>query len=246
MNPFIPINNSDIAIIDARAREDLVEKLKSLNICVIKTVKCHELQEGVSYHPDMVIHPINQNLLVVAPNVFDYYDEMLSKKGIIVVKGEKELTSKYPDDIAYNVGRLRGFAIHNFIHTDEKLKWYLKKENIEFIDVKQGYSKCSLAIIDESSGITSDKTIFESLSKKGMDILKIEPGHINLEGYKYGFIGGATGNYSKTQMFFTGKFDRHPDHRRIETFLRKRKVEIIYLSDDEIMDLGTIITLNNC
>ncbi len=245
-NPFIPLDKANIAIIDGRANESIVKSLESLNIQVVKTIKCEELQEGIAYHPDMVIHPINHKMIIVAPNVFDYYEDIFSRKGIIVKKGEKELCRNYPDDIAYNVGRLNNYAIHNFKYTDEKLKWYLKKEGIELIDVKQGYSKCSLAVIDEESGMTSDKIIFELLSKKGLDILFIESGHISLEGYNYGFIGGCTGSYSKKQVFLTGKLSKHPDSEKILCFFNKRIVEIIYLSDDEIVDLGTIITLNNC
>ncbi len=245
-NPFIPIDKSNVAIIDGRAKEDILKRLEDLNIKVIKTMKCQELQDGISFHPDMVMHPVNHKLLVVAPNVFDYYDDILSNLGIIVLKGEKPITSKYPDDIAYNVGRLGNYAIHNLKYMDEKLKYYLKKENIDLLNVNQGYSKCSLAIVDEKSGITSDKGIYEILSKKGMDMLLIQPGYIGLEGYNYGFIGGALGNYSKNQILFTGTLDKHPDFLRIQSFLNNRKIEIRYLSQDDIVDLGTIITFNNC
>lgn len=246
LNPFIPLENANIAIIDGRASEEKIKKLKDLNVKVIKSIRCHELQEGVSYHPDMVIHPINHKMVIVAPNVFDYYDELLSNMGIIVLKGERILSSKYPNDIAYNVARLNNYAIHNFNFTDEKLKWYLKKEKIELIQVKQGYSKCSLAIVDEVSGITSDKMIYESLRKRGMEILLIQPGHIKLEGYNYGFIGGSTGSYSKTKIFFTGNLENHPDKDSIKLFLKKHDLEILYLSNNKVEDLGTIITFNNC
>lgn len=245
-NSFIPLENTNIAIIDGRASEEKIKKLEDLNIKVIKSIKCHELQEGIAYHPDMVIHPINHKMVIVAPNVFDYYEDLLSDMGIIVLKGETRLSSQYPNDIVYNVARLNNYAIHNFNYTDDKLKWYLEKEKLELIHVKQGYSKCSLAVVDEISGITSDKMIYEILSKKGMEVLLIKAGQIKIDGYEYGFIGGATGSYSKTHMIFTGSLDKHPDYEEIKLFLKKRNIEIIYLSTNEVIDLGTIITLNNC
>lgn len=245
-NPFIPKNNANVAILDARASNIIVNNLEKLNIKVVRTIKCKELDESVQFHPDMVMHPIASNTVIVAPNVFDYYDEHLSKLGIIVLKGEKVISSKYPFDIAYNVGRLDNVAVHNFKHTDEKLMYYLKKENVELINVKQGYSKCSLAIVDESSGITSDVIIFNKLTKMGYDMLLIEPGSIKLENQKYGFIGGASGNYSKDELFFSGKLISHPNSFEIKKFIEEKNKKIIYLSDDEIVDLGTIITLNNC
>ncbi|MEW8974524.1 MAG: DUF6873 family GME fold protein, partial [Tissierellaceae bacterium] len=139
-NPFIPLMEANIAIIDGRASEKIVNNLEKFNIKVVRTIKCNELQESISYHPDIVLHPINHNTVIVAPNVFDYYYEKLSPLGIKILKGNAILDSKYPKDIAYNVGRLKNIAIHNFKYVDEKLKFYLEKEKIELINVKQGYT----------------------------------------------------------------------------------------------------------
>lgn len=245
-NPFIPLMEANIAIIDGRASEKIVNNLEKFNIKVVRTIKCNELQESISYHPDIVLHPINHNTVIVAPNVFDYYYEKLSPLGIKILKGNAILDSKYPKDIAYNVGRLKNIAIHNFKYVDEKLKFYLEKEKIELINVKQGYTKCSLAIVDDISGITADVCIYKKLSELGYNMLLIEPGHINLFNEKYGFIGGASGNYSKDIIMFTGRLDKHPDNIRIENFIKNRNKKILYLSNEDIIDLGTIITLFIC
>jgi hypothetical protein len=237
---------ANIAIIDGRASEKIVNNLEKFNIKVVRTIKCNELQESISYHPDIVLHPINHNTVIVAPNVFDYYYEKLSPLGIKILKGNAILDSKYPKDIAYNVGRLKNIAIHNFKYVDEKLKFYLEKEKIELINVKQGYTKCSLAIVDDISGITADVCIYKKLSELGYNMLLIEPGHINLFNEKYGFIGGASGNYSKDIIMFTGRLDKHPDNIRIENFIKNRNKKILYLSNEDIIDLGTIITLFIC
>ena len=120
-NPFIPQLFANLAIIDGRATEDIAVNLERLNIETLRTIKCEDVLEPISYHPDIVMHPINHSTIIVAPNVFDYYEENLSRKGIKVVKGESYLSCKYPNDIAYNVGRVHGYAIHNFKYTDEKL-----------------------------------------------------------------------------------------------------------------------------
>ena len=134
-------------------------------------------------------------------------------------------------------------AIHNFKYTDEKLKYYLKKENVEFIHVNQGYAKCSMAIIGENSVITADYPIYIKLTKLGIDVLLVQPGYIELEGHTYGFIGGATGNLSKKDIMFSGKFDKHPDKEKVLNFLKKYKKRIVWLSNKKIMDIGTIISL---
>src|SRR5690606_21807117 len=121
---------------------------------------------------------------------------------------------------------------------------YLKKENLEFVDVKQGYSKCSMAVIDERAIITADYPIYKELSKRGIDVLLIQPGHIVLEGYSYGFIGGATGNLSKDVIMISGSMKEHPDKLKIENFIKRYNKEIYWLSHEKIIDIGTIITLN--
>lgn len=243
-NPFIPKSFANLAIIDGRASENIISSMNKLNIEIVKTIKCDELLEPISYHPDMVMHPIDYNTLIVAPNVFEYYNEILSKKGIKVIKGERDLSCKYPNDIAYNVGRTKGYAIHNFKYTDELLMYYLKRKGLELINIEQGYTKCSMAIIDENALITSDYPLYRQLTSCGIDVLLIHPGNIDLKGFNYGFIGGSCGNLSKDTIVFTGELKFHPDAVKIEKFIKKYNKKILILSNDKIIDLGTIICLN--
>lgn len=247
MVPFIPKTKANIAIVDGRADDIIVNNLKDLNLKVIRTIKCNELQESVSYHPDIVMHPINYNTLIIAPNVYGYYEKELSGLGINLIKGETILGSKYPQDIAYNVGRLKDIVIHNFKYTDGILKHYFKKQDLECININQGYSKCSLFIVDDISGITADVNIHKKLSEIGYNTLLIEPGYIKLYNERYGFIGGTSGNYDNNTILLTGIVDNHPNSKEIIDFFKKRNKKIIYLSDNDIIDLGTIITLaGNC
>lgn len=245
-NPFIPHTSANIALVAGNANIDIIKSLEKMNIHVITTVKCEDVDESISYHPDIVMHPINYNTLVIAPNVYDYYYDRFKNTNIKLIRGETKLKGKYPEDVAYNIGRIYGKAIHNFKYTDEVLKFYLEKENLEFINIKQGYSKCSIAVIDEYSIITSDCPIYSKLKDIGYDPLLISPGHIELKGQNYGFIGGATGNLSKDKILLAGNLDEHPDKDKIEGFISKKNKKIIYLSDEKITDIGTIITLYNC
>ena len=60
----------------------------------------------------------------------------------------------------------------------------------EKINVSQGYSKCSLCIVNENSVITEDDGIAEVLKRHNMDVLKISAGDVLLSGLDYGFLGG--------------------------------------------------------
>lgn len=234
---------SNLMIVDGRIDEEIYNNLKKLNVEVIKTIKCNEVDESISYHPDIVIHPLNHNSLVIAPNVFDYYKDRLHNRGINLIRGEKYLNMQYPQDIAYNVGRLAGVAIHNFKHTDEKLKYYLKKENLKLVNVNQGYSKCSLGVLDEYTCITADHPMYEKLTSLGFNTLLIQPGHIDLPGQKYGFFGGASGNLPGNKFLISGSLDEHPNKNNILNFIYKNKKEAVFLSRKKIVDIGTLISL---
>ncbi|WP_352417919.1 DUF6873 family GME fold protein [Proteiniborus sp.] len=241
-NPFIPHDKARIAILDSRADNEIKANLINLGLKLIETCKCEDLYDSISYHPDIVIHPINHEKVIVAPNVYDYYKDTLKFYGIKVVEGEKKLSRNYPENIAYNVARISKYAIHNTKFTDEKLKFYMKKEGIDLINVKQGYTKCSLAIISESAAITSDCSIYKELKKYGIDVLFIKEGFIELPNLNYGFIGGATGMISENELLISGIMNDHPSLHDINDFLKKYKIKPIYLSDKKIIDIGSIIT----
>lgn len=242
-NPFIPFEGSDTVVVAGNISQEIYRNLKQLNLRVIKTIAHKKVHISIKYHPDIVMHPVNSNTLLIEPSVYDYYKDEFKNTSIKVIKGEKSLDSKYPSDIAYNVGRIGNFAVHNFEHTDEVLKHYLKKENLDFINVKQGYSKCSMAIVGERDVITADKFIDKVLKEHGINSLLIKAGHIFLENQNYGFIGGCTGNISNRELVFSGSLKDHPEKERIKDFIYNLNKEIIYLSKETINDLGTILAL---
>ena len=70
-----------------------------------------------------------------------------------VIKGKEEIQEKYPFDIKYNVCTIGKKAIHNFQYTDSKLKQELINDEYELINTTQGYTNCSIAVIDSNSAI---------------------------------------------------------------------------------------------
>ncbi|NLV77307.1 MAG: hypothetical protein GX023_10080 [Tissierellia bacterium] len=242
-NPFIPLKKANTIIIDGRVSSEIMDNLKKLNLNIIPTIECKEVAKPIAYHPDIVMHPVDHKSLIIAPNVFEYYEEKLYGMGINLIKGDTRLGKAYPKDIAYNVGRMEGIAVHNFKYTDEKLKYYLKKQGLEFVHVNQGYTKCSMAIIDEKAVITADYVISKKLKDLAFDVLLIQPGYIELSGYNYGFIGGTCGNLSRDEIILTGTLDYHLDKKEILRFIKKYKKIPIWLSNKKIIDVGTMIGL---
>jgi hypothetical protein len=108
----------------------------------------------------------------------------------------------------------------------------------------QGYSKCSTVIIDETRIITADTTIHRKAIAEGLSSLLITSGHVALPGYEYGFLGGASGTTGST-VFFTGTLKKHPDFNAIMSFIEESGKKTLFLSDDNIIDLGSILFIND-
>lgn len=243
MNPFLPKVKPKVAIVDYRASEHVINSIKKYNIGIIKTIKCDDILEPVNGHPDMVLHPIDYNTVVVAPNVYEYYNEMLKSFRIKVIKGGKTLSRNYPEDIAYNVARIGKYAIHNLNYTDEILRYYLQKSDIDFIHVNQGYSKCSMACIDEFKAVASDTIIYNTIINLGYDCMYVNPQNIILHGFNYGFIGGSLGLINQNTILATGHFKKLQDGKKLTKFIANSNKVLDIVANEALIDLGTIIVL---
>lgn len=241
--PNLPEGKVSLCVIDMRAKKEVIENIKKYGADVILSGRCRELYDSVSCHPDMYMHHLGGKYIVAAPNAPDDTMRELANRGFNIIRGEKAAAGKYPDNVAYNVARIGDWAVCNIKHTDRILLNYFHDMNIKLIDVKQGYAKCSICIVNAGALITSDEGIYRVLLKYGFDILKIRPGHIELPGLNYGFIGGASGLLDAGTMFFAGNLLTHPDYNNIEIFLKKYNINTKPLSNEVLFDVGSIIPL---
>lgn len=240
---FIPDKKISLALIDCRASDTVVKNLNKLNVNIIKTIKCNETYNAISCHPDICVIKLNYNDILVAPNVYSYYNEVLTPLGFNVIKGSLPIESKYPYNVQYNVVILGNKVIHNFKYTDNTLLDYIEKNNMEKVNVNQGYCKCSICVVDENSIITSDEGIYNEVIKHNIDCLLIEKGHIDLFELNYGFIGGCSGLISEDTLVFFGNIESHPNFKEIETFVSNKNKKILSLSNEKLTDLGSLIPL---
>ena len=242
-NSFTIKNKLQLAIVDKRIPQTIETNLNNIGVNIIKSTACSNTYDAIKYHPDISVCKLNYNNIVVAPNVYDYYKEVLKPYGFNVICGESTIKNKYPYNIHYNIVILEKFAIHNFKYTDKVILDYIEKNNIEKINVSQGYCKCSICVVDNNSIITSDEGIYKEVIKYGIDCLLIEKGHIDLFELNYGFIGGCSFLLSNNELAFLGNIKKHPDYDKILNFVESKNKKLISLSNDKLIDLGSIIQL---
>lgn len=184
------------------------------------------------------VHIVHSTELVY-PQIASHADIYMCRLGDEVIHAKAdELGYSYPDNIAFNAACTGRYFIHNTAFTSERLLESAKTKGMHIINVKQGYTKCNTAIIDETSVITSDRGIFKAVSQK-LDALLISTGHILLKGFDYGFIGGACGRVGD-EIIFNGNISAHPDYNEIRAFIEKRGLNIKYF-DYPLEDIGSII-----
>lgn len=241
--PNLPQNSVKLLLIDNRVSIGISNKLIDRGIDLIRTVGCNELYEAIRWHPDMVIQHLGGKNIVIAPNVIEYYRPSFEKYGFCVIEGKTYLKGNYPENIAYNICRVGDFVIHNFKYTDEALLEFLNKEKIIKIQVSQGYTKCSIAVVNDKAIITSDIGIHREVLKFGIDSLLISTEGILLPGLSCGFIGGTCGYLNKKDLAFFGNPQHHKDYEKIRFFLKKYDKNIVALSNNQLQDYGTLVPL---
>lgn len=229
-----------IAIVDCRADDKTVYSLENYGLKVIPTIKIDGLYDAIATHTDIQIHYIGENKFVCAPECFDYYKSQLNDD-FTLIKGSLEIKSQYPYDIGYNVTSLDKFVICNSRFTAIEILSEYKSMSKEILNVKQGYSKCSVCVVNSNSVITADSGIAKTSFEHEIDVLKIKQGHIELRSLEYGFIGGATGLIDKNVLAVNGDIKTHPDAEEIISFCKNRNVELYPLKDGLLTDIGTII-----
>ncbi len=227
-------------IVDKTISPDIFDKLKNLNIDFYRSCSIDFLYSPVNTHPDMQIHFTDNNTAVAAPSAYEHYKQILPNK-ITLVKGKCDPCRTYPGDCAYNVAKVGNKIIGNLRYTDTQILDIYANKNYEFIDVKQGYTKCNLCVINDNSVITEDEGLYKTLSESEIDVLKIPVGSVKLSGFKNGFIGGATGFIAPNKLAFCGIINDARLAEDINSFVKSKSVDIIYLSTTDITDYGSIL-----
>lgn len=191
----------------------------------------HKAYEGVRNHPDLYM--FYDQILFCDPDVTLDIDKIIGP----------ETGQRYPETVAYNLAKVGNYIIGLKKMVPKVLLDHFHEQAYEFVDVAQGYAKCSIAVVDDSSIMTSDKGIAKACRGVGIDVLEIEPGHIILEGFDYGFIGGCTVRI-ENDMFFSGDPRGHPDFQRMKDFLDLRELQW-QGTQEPLRDLGSFIVIES-
>ena len=206
------------------------------------------MYEEISSHVDIYISKI-KDTLIIEKAMYDNIKEKVLDNDICIVRGNETVKNPYPNDILYNVCVIGNNAIHNFKYTDKKLLEIIDKKGLNKININQGYSNCSIAVIDDNSAIVSDKKIANMLQEYGIDTLYIdEKLDIKLLDKKgnyskmSGFIGGAIERMENNVIVF-GDLNKIDKENKIRNFITSRNLNVIDFKGFDVIDYGGIIKI---
>lgn len=192
---------------------------------------------AISCHPDIFLTQLTDKL-IVAPNTPNDLFAFLNHNNIKYIKGTSNLGVKYPETAKYNAFCNKKYFIHKQSISDTSIIENISHQTI--IDVSQAYTRCNLVSLGKKAYLTSDKSIFKTLSDIGEDVLFINPEEIKLEDFKHGFFGGACG-VTNNKLFISGSLKLHTQNTEISSFVKKYNFEIIELYDGPLFDVGSIM-----
>ncbi|MGM9614461.1 MAG: DUF6873 family GME fold protein [Oscillospiraceae bacterium] len=226
-------------IVGERYRDKLQNGLQTYKQSVFWLPDNPDMDPRLAGHADLSVLKVDEHTLAVAEGVHPYIVNVLTKRGYTVIKSSRQ-GKKYPQDAGLCVCRTGQYVIYNPKTVDPVVLPLLGGKRIE---VSQGYTKCSVCTVSDEAIITADRVIADKAKLAGLDVLQIEPGHIALDGFDYGFIGGAVCRLDQNTLAFTGTLESHPNGEQILRFLQKHAIQAVFLTGEPIFDIGGAISV---
>lgn len=212
----------------------LITELEKKGINCIVLEDNTDIDYSVRNHADMAAYRLSDGKIILDKRQIEAGSK-LKKLGIDVIYTDDDISGAYPDDIFLNAARIGDTVIGKISNISRAIK----DDTENLIDVRQGYAKCSICVVNDNAFITDDKSIYDKC-KDNFDVLLIDKGDILLEDKDYGFIGGASGKLGDTVYFF-GSLSYHRDGEKIKAFLGKHKEKYECLFDGQLIDIGGFV-----
>lgn len=239
--PNLPEENAKIVVMSTNNKE-LVKRVEELGVKVLPSENLSKLLIFEQYHTDLQFLHYNKDTVFVLKECTSL-KENLKKYFPNVIEISKNIDKDYPNNVMLNCVVLNDKLICNTKTIADEVLQMAIKDNLKIINVNQGYTKCSTCIVNENAIITSDKSIYKSCRNE-MDVLLIRQGYIELSGTDYGFIGGSSFKYNRNTVVFTGNIKLHPDYESIKSFAENHNAELLSLTENTMIDIGSIIPID--
>lgn len=238
-SPNLPAGKVTYLALGGRYRAQLGPPLAARGVEVLWLPELTGPDARIAGHADLALLHTGGDRLVYAGT--DDIVNLLTNRGFTLIRPARAPAVPYPHDCGLNVCLVGGRAVLCPRTADAAVLRLLDRSAV--IPVRQGYARCAVCIVDETSVITADAGVARAAEAAGLSVLKVSQDGIALEGFSQGFIGGAAFKLSPRELAFTGVLDRHPDRGAILAFLQTRGITPRYLTDAPAFDIGSAVPL---
>ncbi len=243
------------AVVDERMSETCKRSLR--RYYKLLQLPCNRyFDKPISAHPDLFIFPYHEGFLIeqrasqILASLDDkqmfYFTNPIPSESVVRIRGSKKGVV-YPNDCALNFAMCGNHIIGNRQAIHPRIAGLILKYHWNFIPINQGYAKCNVCTVSDNALITEDEGIAKACKSNRIDVLLLKKKVVQLPGYDYGFIGGASSApfhaADGTKLFFCGCIEEHPEFEKIRRFCRQYDVLPVSLSNEPLTDYGSILPL---
>lgn len=231
-------------IIGKKYAGNLTKPLESLGFSVLALPDNPDIDSRLSGHADLSVFNGEDGKIFLAPYLRDSkIPQIVQEYNYQAVFPSTIQSKKYPLDAQFNICSIGNRFLYNPISASDDIIKHLQGQGRVGLEVRQGYTNCSVCVVDDNSVITADRGIIDACKTAGIEVLEINPGYIDLDGFDYGFIGGAAFKIAPKIIAFTGILDFHPDKNKILDFLNLREIQPVFLTEYPLFDIGCAVII---
>ncbi len=241
-NPHLPHGKVKSVLLGSDYTK-LAEVLENKGIRTVLLPPNECIAAQVRSHADMSAYYCGRGKLILSRNIYHKCRTEMFPDGMILQCSSEYQNDKFPFDIGLNACPIDDILFCRTENTDATILYHAALRGLKIVNIKQGYAKCSICVLDEKHIITADKGIYQQATAAGIETLLIDAGFFALSGYDYGFIGGSCFKTGKDTVAFTGTLDEHPNKYEIIDFVNDIGLNVEYLTTERCFDVGSIIPL---
>lgn len=229
-------------VVVSPAEKSVTLALRRRGIEVLHPLPCEELLVPERCHTDLLLRHLGGETVFLESGQTELAG-IIRRKGGRPILTWRPLKHKYPGNVGLNVLICGSVLFACLDAVAEELLDFSRRHALRLHHVRQGYTGCAAALVNERAIMTADAGIAQAAGQEGIDCLLLTPGHIRCDGFDTGFIGGCCGKLAPDILAFAGDPKRHPDGKRMEDFCKRHGVTILPLTDGELYDVGGIVPL---
>ncbi|MDD6187260.1 MAG: hypothetical protein PUB11_04305 [Oscillospiraceae bacterium] len=214
----------------------VMDKLYEYGFDIIPVIKSDRVSAPISAHADVLYNKVFDNEIMLSACQKANLPQII-ESGYKCTVYDKLLPG-YKTECGLN------FVINNeVVLKNPKTAADIDAGDKKVITVKQGYTRCSVLEITDNVYITDDEGIYSKLTENLLNCLLVKKGIVQLDGYDYGFIGGATINMKNGKILFCGDIENTEEKYNIEKFLFEYSKEAVFIKGKTLTDIGSGIVL---